>query len=145
MFWNSVLSLRQTWCNSLLSLIGLYVDINFSFLEEPVHSGLHLTERMVDKIWRKSLQFIENRRSFRNKQSSCNTAECKSEWVTSCFFSHIICIRGYPTRTSNDWMSLISGECLWGICFFLKVALQNLSQAIKFSIVIFTEIRTSIS
>lgn len=42
-----------------------------------MYSGLHLTERMVDKIWRKSWQFIENRRSFR--KSSCSLAECKSE------------------------------------------------------------------
>lgn len=43
-----------------------------------MYSGLGLADRMVDKIWRKSWLFIENRRSFRNKPS-CSEAECKSE------------------------------------------------------------------
>lgn len=44
-----------------------------------MYSGLDKAERMVDKIWRKSWHFIENRRSFRNKQSPSKAAECKSE------------------------------------------------------------------
>lgn len=80
MNWNGMSSLVQTWCNSQLPLIGPEAGINFGFLEEPVYSGLYFTERMVDKIWRKSWTFLENRRSFRNK-SSCR-AERKSMWVT---------------------------------------------------------------
>ncbi|XP_029974138.1 IQ motif and SEC7 domain-containing protein 1-like isoform X3 [Salarias fasciatus] len=34
---------------------------------------------MVDKLWRKSWHFIETRRSFRNKRSSCSLAECSSD------------------------------------------------------------------
>lgn len=43
-----------------------------------MYSGLNLTERMVDKIWRKSWHFFENRRSFRSKPSPRRVSEHKS-------------------------------------------------------------------
>lgn len=82
--WNRVSSLLRIWCNSPGPLIGPWADINLDFLEDSVYSGLHLTERMVDKIWRKSWHFIENRRSLRKRQTS-SVVECKSEWVIACF------------------------------------------------------------
>lgn len=38
---------------------------------------------MVDKVWRKSWQFIEHRRSLHVKQQSSPNVERKSEWVPS--------------------------------------------------------------
>lgn len=93
----------------------------FSFQEGPVNSGPQWTERMVDKIWRKSWQLIENRRSLRRKQSSAETARV-TEWVQRWWGGHEgsprhdLCKRKYHKNyTGTGWVQYL--DCSRGVCF----------------------------